>query len=83
MTTRESAFMVRETKKLVLRKKKMLMHSRKLNHNHQQQSNSPKNSRNNLPQLDSDFGVARKSPYIFNCPVFALDTVLSLLNITV
>lgn len=82
MTTSEALYMVRETSKLVARKEKMKQNLRKpstLNNNNPIQ-NFPNRS---LPSLEPDFGVIHKKPYTFISSVFAFNTLLIKLGISI
>lgn len=83
MTGPDAIFMLREIKKLVVRKERM-------------QANRAPNpllppltpaQRVQLPQLQPDFGLrqppASAATYVFNCSVFAFDTILEQLRIHV
>lgn len=79
MTTRDSMFVLGEIKKMVLRKENM-------RRNKAPNPLFPKltpQQRRQMPELLPDFGLRRAKDfaYIFNCSVFAFDTILAKLNI--
>lgn len=79
MTGADAIFMLRETKKMVVRKERM-------------RSNRAPNplmppltaqQRLQLPMLQPDFGLrSNVAAYVFNCSVFGFDTILELLQIS-
>lgn len=80
MTSYDSElFTLHEIKRLVKRKENM----RK---NKTQHSSTPSRlnarQRSQLPMLKPDFGMNTTTPYIFQCSIFAFDTILKQLNIT-
>lgn len=79
MFTREAIYLLRETKKLTIRKENMKRNVK--------QNISPilsMKEMRQLPRLETNFGVNKgNKDYIFNSSVFALDTILSKLNITI
>lgn len=78
MLTREAVYLLRETKKLTIRKENMKRNvKQQLVH-----VLSPREMRK-MPMLDTNFGVNTDNNYIFNSSVFALDTILSKLNIEI
>lgn len=81
MMTRDAIYLLRETKKLTIRKENMNMNRNK----NKPQSPSVLTSRElrKMPMMDTNFGVNTKHNYIFNSSVFALETILSKLNIQV
>lgn len=77
MVTHEAIFLLREAKKLVIRKDKM----RKTNPPPWMPILTPKEKRT-LPMLNTNFGITTANKnYIFNCSVFAFETITSKLNI--
>jgi abnormal spindle-like microcephaly-associated protein len=78
MTTYEAIYMLRETKKLVLRKEKM-----KKNVKRPFGCIEPPNPTlmKQLPAIEPDYGVIRQKPYVFYSSVFAFDRVLEALSI--
>ncbi|XP_030375918.1 protein abnormal spindle [Scaptodrosophila lebanonensis] len=87
MTTTDAIYMVRETKKLVLRKEKMKQNARKqpvvVNSRYGQQQQQPVFSSRALPSLEPDFGIIRYRPYTFISSVYAFDTILCKLGIDI
>lgn len=79
MTTRESMFMLGEIKRMVVRKENM----RKNKAPNPLMPKLTAQQRRQIPALLADFGLKRAKPYpyIFNCSVFAFDTILHQLNI--
>lgn len=81
MTTTDAIYMIRETKKLVARKEKMkqnVRHSSIIMH-----QKEPKFSSRALPSLEPDYGIINNQPYTFISSVYAFDTILSKLGISV
>lgn len=78
MFTREAIYLLRETKKLTIRKENM-----KRNVKLQFASTLTPRELRKLPMLETNFGVNTCNNYIFNSSVFALETVLAKLNINV
>lgn len=77
MVTPDAIFLLREAKKLVIRKDKM----RKTNPPPWMPILTVKEKRT-LPMLDTNFGVITGTKnYIFNCAVFAFERIVSKLNI--
>lgn len=79
MITREAIFLLRESKKMVARKERMRM-------------NNPLpwmpvltvKEKRTLPMIETNYGVKSAAKnYIFNCSVFAFDTILSKMNIQI
>lgn len=93
MTTSEALYMVRETSKLVARKEKMKQNVRKPSASNLVGSNFIGNHTINnatqnfpirsLPTLEPDFGVIHKKPYTFISSVFAFNTLLIKLGISI
>lgn len=84
MTTTEAIYMVRETKKLVVRKEKMKQNARKppvVPMGRYQTEKTPVFTKSALPSLEPDFGIIRFSPYTFVSSVFAFDTILCKLQV--
>ncbi|XP_017020547.1 protein abnormal spindle [Drosophila kikkawai] len=84
MTTTEAIYMVRETKKLVVRKEKMKQNARKplvVPMGRYQTNKAPVFTKSALPSLEPDFGIIRFSPYTFVSSVFAFDTILCKLQV--
>lgn len=79
MTSADSEYALREIKYLVERhenmRKNKRQHSTTLSRLNAGQTNA-------LPMLKPDFGMKSTEPYIFNCSIFAFDTILNKLNIT-
>ncbi|XP_037940963.1 protein abnormal spindle [Teleopsis dalmanni] len=81
MTSANSVFLLRETRKLVARKEKMKQNIRKTNN-----PRCPQNkifSSRALPSLEPDYGVICNKPYIFISSVYAFETVLYKLGINI
>uniref|UniRef100_A0A1B0GHN7 Calponin-homology (CH) domain-containing protein n=2 Tax=Lutzomyia longipalpis TaxID=7200 RepID=A0A1B0GHN7_LUTLO len=78
MVTRDAVFMLREIRKLVLRKENMKRNTQRGLDSMQQISGQ---SLRKLPTLKPDYGVIRNQIYVFNCSVFAFDTILSKMQI--
>lgn len=83
MTTPEAVYMLRETKKLLLRKENMKKNIRKtsITSTPQRQCNVLTFSPQSIPNFEPDFGVVRNKPYTFISSVFAFETVLDALCI--
>ncbi|KAH8294193.1 hypothetical protein KR054_009304, partial [Drosophila jambulina] len=84
MTTTEAIYMVRETKKLVVRKEKMKQNARKppvVPIGRYSTVKAPVFTKSALPSLEPDFGIIRFSPYTFVSSVFAFDTILCKLQV--
>ncbi|KAH8251854.1 hypothetical protein KR038_009802, partial [Drosophila bunnanda] len=84
MTTTEAIYMVRETKKLVVRKEKMKQNARKpaiVPMGRYETNKAPVFTKSALPSLEPDFGIIRFSPYTFVSSVFAFDTILCKLQV--
>ncbi|XP_055381188.1 protein abnormal spindle [Condylostylus longicornis] len=81
MTTPEAIFMLRETKKLVLRKEKMRQNARRLSVLSTPTKKSIEFGPKALPSLEPDFGIIKTKPYTFVSSVFAFDIVLNSLGI--
>lgn len=80
MITPEAIYMLRETKKLTVRKENMRKCIKKPFGCHLTQLPvhiDPKQ----LPTLEPDYGIIRGRPYVFYSPVFALDTVLATFHV--
>lgn len=77
MVSEESKFMLREIRKLVLRKENM-----KKNQRRQIVRNTVTNLRE-LPHFDPDYGVVRGKPYVFYCSIYAFEIVLDILGIEI
>lgn len=76
MITREAIFLLRETKKLVIRKENMRKNVKQTG-----RAQSAKTKRQ-LPMLETNYGLHSPTlAYIFNCSVFGFDTILSKLQI--
>ncbi|KAH8307681.1 hypothetical protein KR044_008972, partial [Drosophila immigrans] len=82
MTNTEAIYMVRETKKLVVRKEKMKQNARKPQVTAVSRY-TPNFQHRSLPSLQPDFGIIRSSPYTFISSVFAFDSILSKLKIDI
>jgi abnormal spindle-like microcephaly-associated protein len=80
MTTYEAIYMLRETKKLVLRKEKM-----KKNVKRPYGCIVPPNATlmKQLPATEPDYGVIRQKPYTFYSSVFGFEMALKALNINI
>lgn len=79
MTSGNAIYMLRESKKLLLRKERMKKNVKRLtilttNSGH-------KNGM--LPSLEPDFGVNKQFPYVFDSFVYAFDTILEKLNVSI
>ncbi|XP_059610908.1 protein abnormal spindle [Phlebotomus argentipes] len=77
MVTRDALFMAREIKKLVLRKENMKRNTQRVSERGQVDQQSLRK----LPSLKPDYGVIRNQVYVFNCSIFAFDTILSKMDI--
>lgn len=73
-------FTLHEIKRLVKRKDNMRKNKTQLGST---PSRSNGNQRDQLPMLKPDFGMSTTSPYIFESSLFAFDTILKKLNITI
>lgn len=82
MVTPDAIYMLRETKKLTLRKEKM---RQTVNKQFGSYLNDGVNSNQKtlLPNLEPDYGLIKGKPYVFMSPSFALDTVLRKFNVQV
>lgn len=79
MTTHEAIYLLRETKKLVIRKEKMRQNIKPLL-NVTVPCISARQKRQ-LPMIETDYGLRSNKSYIFYSSVFAFDTILSKLQI--
>uniref|UniRef100_A0A336KZE0 CSON002493 protein n=1 Tax=Culicoides sonorensis TaxID=179676 RepID=A0A336KZE0_CULSO len=82
MVTPDAIYMLRETKKLTLRKEKMRQTVKK-QFGRYLNDGIDSNEKKLLPNLEPDYGLIKGKPYVFMSPVFALDTVLSKFNVEV
>lgn len=72
--------MLREIRKLVMRKENMMRNvQRGVDFRNQVDQQMLKK----LPTLKPDYGVIRNQVYVFNCSVFAFETILSKMNISI
>lgn len=80
MTMRDGVFILKETKKAVVRKEKMLTNKQKLGVFRTQSTETADMER--LPTLECDYGIEMATHlYVFKSRVFALDTILNGLEI--
>lgn len=80
MTAHDGVFILKETKKAVDRKEKMLTNKQRLGVFRTQSTETQDMTR--LPTLECDYGIEMATHlYVFKSRVFALDTVLSGLEI--
>lgn len=75
MISEESKFMLREIRKLVLRKENMKKNKRR------QIVRPNVATTRQLPHFEPDYGVVRGKPYIFYCSIFGFEVVLDKLGI--
>lgn len=83
MVTQDAIYMLRETKKLTIRKENMRRTINKQFIGSQWNVGLCSNAIDQLPNLEPDYGLIKGKPYVFMSPVFALDTVLELFNVGV
>lgn len=76
MQSSDAIYLLRETKKLTLRKENM-----KRNVKQKWALILPPRELKKLPMLETNFGVNTANNYIFNSSVFGFETILSKLNI--
>lgn len=76
MTSGEAIYMLRESKKLLLRKERMKKNVKRL-------TVSTTNQNGVMPSLEPDFGVNKQFPYVFESFVHAFDTILEKLNVSI
>lgn len=76
MSSAEAQFMLAETKKLVIRKENM-----RRNRTTNRGPVCSIREKRKLPTFEPDFGMKSNKLYIFNCSIFALDTITTKLNI--
>lgn len=80
MTMHDGVFILKETKKAVIRKEKMLTNKQKLGVFRMQSTETPDSER--LPTLECDYGIEMPTHlYVFKSRVFALDTILAGMDI--
>lgn len=77
MISEESKFMLREIRKLVLRKENMKKNKRRQN------TRDVVTNARQLPHFEPDYGVVRGKPYIFMCSIFAFEVVLDKFGIEI
>lgn len=79
MTMRDGVFILKETKKAVIRKEKMLHNKQRLGVFRTQ---SAETDSEKLPTMECDYGIDMPSHlYVFKNRVFALETILTGLEI--
>lgn len=79
MITKEAIFLLRETKKMVARKERM-----RANNTQSWMPVLTKTERRTIPMLETNFGVRSATKnYMYNCSVFAFDSILSKLKISI
>lgn len=79
MTSGEAIYMLRESKKLLLRKERMKKNAKRLTV--AIYISGHKNG--TMPSLEPDFGVNKQYPYVFENFVYAFDTILEKLNVSI
>lgn len=83
MITQEAIYMLRETRKLTIRKENMRRTVSKQFGCHLTQVPTSVDPRA-LPTLEPDYGIIRgRRPYVFYSPSFAMDTILDMFNIEI
>lgn len=79
MTSGEAIYMLRESKKLLLRKERMKKNIKRVTIS----TISSVHKMGLLPSLEPDFGVNKQFPYVFDSFVYAFDTILEKLNVSI